>query len=188
MVWWRLGRRGLGLLMTKRKENPQNQGPLHPIRIVDGVALKLCGRCKKELPAENFGFRTSRRLGRRIKSECKECLNKRRTDWKIKNPERMYLLYRRRQIKSDYGLSMETFDLMREMQGNRCAICRETFKERTQKKYYVRGSIAVDHCHTTGRVRGLLCSQCNVGLGSFRDNLEYLESARLYIKHHRELV
>ena len=168
--------------MTKRKENPQNQGPLHPVRIIEGVALKVCGNCKQEKPVAEFWTRASKTKGRAIKSECKTCLYKRRADWKVKNPERMYLLYRRRNVRVTYGLSLETLELMQQMQGNKCAICRGELERPGVKK---RGDMHIDHDHQTGDVRGLLCGQCNVGLGSFKDDPETLTAAARYIRRHR---
>jgi hypothetical protein len=44
--------------------------------------------------------------------------------------------------------------------------------------------LAVDHCHTTGKIRGLLCSKCNPALGAFNDNIEILNSAIKYLKEY----
>lgn len=69
-----------------------------------------------------------------------------------------------------YGLSFEDYESMRTIQGNKCAIC--------SKESYLH----VDHDHETGNVRGLLCQQCNTGLGLFKDNVKNMESAVKYIK------
>lgn len=60
---------------------------------------------------------------------------------------------------------------MFQAQSGRCAICHDQFEKRPH----------VDHCHTTGTVRGLLCHLCNVGLGAFRDNTKRLQSAIDYL-------
>ena len=72
--------------------------------------------------------------------------------------------------KWKYGLDDSEFKAMSASQDGRCAICQ------------VEASLVVDHCHGTGRVRGLLCHGCNVGLGFFRDNQESLRSAIEYLE------
>lgn len=80
----------------------------------------------------------------------------------------------RRQVLKQYGLTPETYEEMRVSQGGVCAICR---KAQTGKI-----GLVVDHDHVTGRVRGLLCTNCNTGLGKFGDSLLTLESACAYLK------
>lgn len=65
---------------------------------------------------------------------------------------------------------------MSESQGGVCKICRRP------PAFSTRGVLYVDHCHDTGRIRGLLCGQCNVGMGAFRDNAELLEIAATYLR------
>jgi len=73
----------------------------------------------------------------------------------------------------EYGLSPETFAEMIIEQDNKCWICRKDFGESTPN---------VDHCHVTGSVRGLLCRNCNHGLGNFHDNPEFLLRAGAYLQ------
>jgi hypothetical protein len=75
-----------------------------------------------------------------------------------------------------YGLTVEEFDTMFAAQNERCAICQGTEP---------RGSNwSVDHDHDTGKVRGILCTDCNVGLGRFRDSESLLLTAIGYLKQH----
>jgi hypothetical protein len=78
-------------------------------------------------------------------------------------------------LKRNYGISSEIYEQMKKDQDGKCAICK------TDDPKGRHGVFAVDHCHTTGKVRGLLCNKCNVGLGSFRDNVESLENAIKYL-------
>lgn len=73
-----------------------------------------------------------------------------------------------------YGLTLEAFKILLEVQGDKCAICRKPFS--SDRKTHV------DHDHVSGRVRGLLCHGCNIGLGSFRDSPETLNLAADYLQ------
>ena len=84
--------------------------------------------------------------------------------------------------KVRYNLSMETYKQMLENQNYVCAICG---KPETSKNAV--GDIkplAVDHCHSTGKIRGLLCHKCNVLLGKASDDVSILENAIKYLKEH----
>lgn len=74
-----------------------------------------------------------------------------------------------------YGLTVEQFDALLEQQSGGCAICRTTTVP-------TRGNWHVDHCHETGRVRGILCHGCNVALGHLKDRIDLLEAAIAYLR------
>lgn len=90
------------------------------------------------------------------------------------NYQRRKSAYRARAIKSEYGIDVSQFDAMRESQNGACAICLEPFTKMPH----------VDHCHSTGKVRALLCPDCNIGLGRFKDNPSRLEAAAAYLRQH----
>lgn len=77
---------------------------------------------------------------------------------------------------ASYGLTPETYQELSESQDHVCAICGSPYGLESQKH-----PLYVDHCHETGKVRGLLCSHCNAGLGHFRDNPELLMEAARYL-------
>jgi hypothetical protein len=77
-------------------------------------------------------------------------------------------------LQTNYKITLEDYNLLLEKQNEKCKICNRDCS--TGK------SLAVDHNHETGKVRGLLCKNCNIGLGMFFDNLDFLESAVLYLK------
>lgn len=79
-----------------------------------------------------------------------------------------------------YKLRLEDYLLMRQAQKNRCKICGRVFDELNRAGSSA-GNCVVDHCHVTGKVRGLLCSHCNLGLGHFFDNPKLLTSAITYL-------
>jgi len=85
------------------------------------------------------------------------------------NPEK--LAAKRR--KKRYGITQPQYDALLAEQGGCCAICHEPFVSVSAPH--------VDHCHTANRVRGLLCGQCNLGIGQFRDNPIIMQSAITYL-------
>jgi hypothetical protein len=100
---------------------------------------------------------------------------KRSREWARENPHNIAAYDRKRNLKGSYEMTIEQFDAMRQSQRGACAIiCSEPFTETPH----------VDHDHTTGKVRALLCKHCNVGLGHFRDNTERLRAAMTYLDVH----
>ena len=81
-------------------------------------------------------------------------------------------LSRKVKLKAKYGLSYDAYIGMLDSQHSRCAICAKPLTANTAN---------VDHCHATGRVRGLLCRTCNTGLGLFYDNPSILSDAIAYL-------
>ncbi len=79
---------------------------------------------------------------------------------------------RNTQLLNTYGITLEDYETMLKQQEGRCAIC----KNKPNKK-----SLSVDHNHDTGKIRGLLCNNCNQGLGRFQDNPEILQIASAYL-------
>ena len=77
-------------------------------------------------------------------------------------------------LKCKYGVSLEAYDAMLKSQDGSCAIC--------GGQNQMDKPLAVDHCHKTGKVRGLLCYQCNVGIGNLRDDPNILRLAIRYIE------
>ena len=85
-------------------------------------------------------------------------------------------------LRSTFGITIEEYDLMLEAQGGLCAICREPEVVADPKNSETMKRLAVDHDHNTGKVRGLLCQRCNMGLGYFRDCAEFLDAAAFYLR------
>ena len=77
-----------------------------------------------------------------------------------------------------FGLSLEQVKDMEVHQNGLCAICGSP---ETRKLHGRHKRLAVDHCHKTGEVRGLLCGSCNTALGLFREDLDILASATSYL-------
>lgn len=89
---------------------------------------------------------------------------------------------RKQRLKNEYGLTLEDYEQMLKIQGGVCAICKEpetNIDKRTNKLKV----LSVDHHHESKRVRGLLCTKCNTGLGMFRDDSQLLLLAAEYLKN-----
>jgi hypothetical protein len=94
--------------------------------------------------------------------------------WRKSNPERSFVI---RRWENGIKITWEEYLELKKVQKNRCAICG---RKKSPDKRHTR--LTVDHNHKTGLHRGLLCSQCNFGLGAFQDNAEFLERGAKYLR------
>ena len=92
-------------------------------------------------------------------------------NWRKANPDKA----KDYALKKDFGITLQDFNKMFEEQAGCCAIC-------SIHQSGLKQSLCVDHCHTTGRVRGLLCKECNLGIGKLKDDVELLVNAINYLK------
>ena len=83
-----------------------------------------------------------------------------------------------RHAKTRYGLTRTQIDEMRENVGYRCEICEREEKTLTRQLH-------IDHCHESGKIRGMLCVNCNVALGNAKDSIEILELMIRYLRKHK---
>lgn len=81
------------------------------------------------------------------------------------------------------GLNLEQYYAMREIHDNKCAICRRE-ERRKNRAGETSPRLCIDHNHDTGKIRGLLCHDCNTAIGKFQDKIELLQSAIDYLKKH----
>lgn len=113
-------------------------------------------------------------------------------DYSSKEDRKAYLKAHREQyplawknsyLQQSFGITLQEYGEKLVEQAGKCAICdrQETHMRNGKVK-----ALAVDHCHETGKIRGLLCSDCNTGLGKFRDDPETLGSAIRYVLKYRE--
>lgn len=98
-----------------------------------------------------------------------------------KDPERFRNYQRKSHLKIAYGMTLEQYDAMLQAQGNKCATCDSTHVESPSGKQ----RLHVDHCHTTGKVRGLLCNSCNIAAGLLGDNPDTIKRLWQYMESHR---
>ena len=128
----------------------------------EGIQVRECYECGETKPL-NLYTTDKRRLDGYF-GNCRACATKvqkkRRTKEIIKNDN----------LWNMYGIDLEDYKRMYQMQDGKCRICRADFP-----------TLAVDHCHNTSNIRGLLCRGCNVGLGNFKDSIENLRNAIIYL-------
>lgn len=169
--------------------------------------LKQCNACGRILPLTDFGNRKN--THDKLQMSCKPCINAKMRGYKAreiardpeayyekhraqiakwraryKNTPRMWGHQRKRNLLK-YGLTPESYDAMVDAQKGQCLICKRVpegrwFRNRTHQAM----ALHVDHDHATGKVRGLLCSECNNGLGCFKDNPALLRKAIAYLRKH----
>lgn len=149
---------------------------------------KECSCCKQTKSVSEFT-----RQGKRYYSVCKECTcgksNIRRAEERdaglnIEINRDNYRKYRKwRKLKSVYGITKEQYEAMVLQQENKCAICKKEEKEKDGQRGTTL-NLSVDHDHKTGKVRGLLCRQCNIGIGRLQESVEVLQSAIDYLRIH----
>ena len=100
-------------------------------------------------------------------------------DYRNNNRERLNIMARVR----EYGITIEEYKAMIVAQDNKCAIC---FLPETKIWRGKQTELCLDHCHKNGGLRQLLCFQCNLGLGAFKDDPQRLQSAITYLKKHQQ--
>lgn len=93
--------------------------------------------------------------------------------WRKKNPHKNRRIDKNTKLKRSYGITLDDYESLSKHQNDKCAICN---KEEVGKR------LAVDHCHATGKIRGLLCQKCNRALGMFQDDTKIIKNAINYLK------
>lgn len=134
---------------------------------------KKCRRCEELKPRTEFTRVTG--LPNAVQANCKAC-NAEITKGKRRKlgKQAVSVINRRSKLKRNFGLSLEDYEKILASQNGKCAICGTS-------EPGGRGSFAVDHCHQSEVIRGLLCNRCNVGLGHFNDDPHLLLMAVDYI-------
>lgn len=140
---------------------------------------RQCNICKKVKPFAEF--KRDKTCHHGIRNICLTC--NRSTQRAYYHNTKAIPLFKKKRVaslkkhdlKRKYGITPDQHATMLSKQNGKCAICGQDGNGR---------SLHVDHCHTTGRVRGMLCNTCNVGLGSFNDNPMLLALAIQYLSKH----
>ena len=130
--------------------------------------MKSCRVCHEEKPLDGFYKNAARKDGHQ--TICKECEKAAsRKHWHGMSTERR----RDKHYKRFYDIGIEKVQELIDKQEGRCAICGDVLSH-----------IHVDHNHSTGEVRGILCPSCNTGLGKMKDSIDVLTSAISYLEKH----
>ena len=132
------------------------------------MTTKTCPKCSTVFPATSEFFYAGQGRGR-LAGYCKKCSAKYQLSWS-----------RKRKL----GISEDKLDELSLKQNGKCAICGRKQPETGSHRYK---SLAVDHCHETGKIRGLLCNNCNRALGLFQDSPELLCRAAEYLTFNEQL-
>jgi len=158
------------------------------------IAQKTCYRCRQTKSVLDFNRNAIRPLGRQ--DMCKICQSAYRNDYYARNPDkklaaqvralqwnkenkdRRQKTWQKRNLKL-LGISQEEYFETFERQGKSCAICKSGVNQHLKQRTF-----PADHCHKTGKFRGILCHNCNVALGLLKENTEVMEMAIAYLKKH----
>jgi hypothetical protein len=161
--------------------------------------MKRCSQCKKVLDLNCFY--NDIRANDKLSSVCKQCHNLNNKKSKLKHRKRVQkvaLIYSRSHTKekreyysnhkndwknnrliNQFGITLENYNDLLKKQNYLCLICNKPETEVEPGKSPK--TLAVDHNHETGKIRGLLCGKCNKGIGMFEDNTNLLQSAINYL-------
>ncbi len=137
------------------------------------IKTKLCSKCKTWYPATVEHFHRSKSGKYGLQNWCKECAS---SEGRRANKRRHDQNYHR---LNKYGIGIEQYEQMEKAQDGKCAIC-ERVETQVQKGKVIR--LSIDHNHSTGKIRALLCHNCNIGLGNFKENEVSLLKAILYLR------
>jgi hypothetical protein len=148
--------------------------------------MRICITCKTEKTLDNTNVDNSRKDG--LNKYCKKCIRtvrnteeevlrrkKRQKEYYIKNKSTIKKNTRDYILKRKFDISEDDYTKMLVDQNYCCSICGRNELEFSRR-------LAVDHCHNTGKVRGLLCFNCNNGLGRFKDSTRLLNEAIKYLE------
>lgn len=134
------------------------------------VTTKICIGCEKSLPVTEY---KNQGISKYRRSRCYPCHQLQKAEWSRRTNSA-----RKGNLKSKYGLTLEQYDILVQKQQGVCAICKLPEKAIQRGKIC---SLSVDHCHRTGRVRALLCNNCNTSLGLLKENVDIVSSLYQYI-------
>lgn len=154
----------------------------HPPRKVPDE--KTCGLCGEVKAAKEF--RPNPRMKSGLDTYCRPCAVAKSRAWREANPDRVKALQSSRKPRTteerwaimlwvNYRIKPDDYWELHKQQSGLCAICDRP----NQTK---RGLLHVDHCHKSGRVRGLLCNGCNLALGHMQDRIDLLRRAIHYLE------
>jgi hypothetical protein len=145
--------------------------------------MKRCSTCKLEKSESSFHKDVRQSSG--LNNRCKVCVSAAAKKWRTENPEKARKAVREADARyrakngntyynnvkrlKKYGISQEIYDNLLKKFDGLCHCCQ------------VKQATAIDHCHDSNKVRGLLCQECNLGIGLLGDNLKNVQAAVRYL-------
>ena len=160
-------------------------------------STKRCSKCGDKFPATPEFFHRDRGKSDGLYSSCKQCQNATNKEYRnspagivshlqsnnrYKKTTTGQYNDRKNILQRNYGITIEQYEKMQEQQGGVCAICG---KAESSVHGGVVKRLSIDHDHVTGKIRGLLCDNCNKGLGFCFDNISILESMISYLRRNQ---
>ena len=145
------------------------------------MTTRTCNKCHIKKDLETGFYLTGRKSDSNPNNRhytCKECTKARVNAAAAANPDAQ----RERDYKRKYGITIEEYEQMLELQGGTCALCPKT----SPGGRHAQQHWCVDHDHVTGKVRELLCNDCNMVLGIIKDSPEHLGRMITYILKHSQ--
>ena len=152
----------------------------------DPGETKTCSKCGVTKTFAEFSLSREATETRNAvyRSHCKECQATAARQWFADNPERANENRRRWNLQNTYGLTVAEYNALLREQGGVCAVCGKD-EQNTRRRTGKQLRLAVDHCHDTGAVRGLLCLKCNRAIGLLDDDPVLMRKATSYLLRHR---
>lgn len=143
--------------------------------------IKFCNKCNSEKEFTK-GATSCRECRRKYSIEYRKKYKDKIKERQIKRNKNGELTkyWRNFQYKRKYGITLEDYDKLIKNQNYVCAICGSNNSKAHTVNFHV------DHCHITKKVRGLLCSKCNLGLGYFDDDIVKLSNAIIYLNNNKK--
>ena len=162
------------------------QGDNLVIKIKAGRRTRECRECNRLLARRRYrrdrdaGIpipdghtpETRRRLLKVYRGRHRDKVNAHKREWRKQNPHRMLA----ERLKRNHRMSLAEYKQLLAAQGSKCLICEHVAGD------WGRDILVVDHCHVTGKIRGLLCHPCNTALGFFKDSPERMRRAADYVE------
>jgi hypothetical protein len=185
--------------LYQRKEPLPGDGRYAEGEVIRGEE-RICNSCKTWKPFDCYAKNKNCIMG--ISAACRDCINEKtriryaekdilsrrkdkksvydqerrenlRAEGKLKKPDPD--MQREQRMKREYGITIQDYEAMVKAQNNECAICFASGDQERNRR------LVIDHCHASGKVRGLLCNKCNLLLGHAQDTIGRLERAILYL-------
>lgn len=139
--------------------------------------FKFCNGCNQNVEyPDGFIFNKNNTI-----NECRRCNSERAIIWRLNNFETQ----KNKNLEKSFGISLDEYREILESQRGVCKICG---KPETEMRLGKVKELAVDHCHETGFIRGLLCAKCNCGIGNFKENIDSLKNAITYLEENSKKI